>query len=50
MTTARHAGTDARTLLERAASILRTLDAENRLAPADRGKIDEVDEMLAALP
>jgi hypothetical protein len=49
MTTARHAGSAARALLERAASILRTLDAEARLAPVDRGKMDAVAEMLAAL-
>jgi len=34
---------------ERAASILRTLDAEHRLAPVHRGKIDAVTKMLAAL-
>jgi len=49
ITTARYAGSAARALLERAASILRTLDAEGRLAPADRGNIDAVAKMLAAL-
>jgi hypothetical protein len=48
--TALHAGCGARALLERAASILRTLDADGRLAPADRPKIDAIAELLASLP
>jgi len=47
---ARYTEGDARAPLERAASILGTLDADGRLAPADRGKIDAVARMLAALP
>jgi hypothetical protein len=47
--TALRSGSAARPLLERAASILRMLDAEGRLAPADRGKIAAVSEMLAAV-
>jgi hypothetical protein len=43
-----HAGSAARALLERAASILHTLDAEGHLAPVDRAKIDAVAKMLAA--
>jgi hypothetical protein len=31
-------------------ALLRTLDAEDRLAPVDRGKIDAIAEMFAALP
>jgi hypothetical protein len=49
MNLARYTDGTARALLERAASILRTLDAGGRLAPADRGKIDTVGRMLAAL-
>jgi hypothetical protein len=52
MTTARYAGyagNTERALLERAASILHTLDAEGRLEPADRGKIDAVARVLATL-
>jgi len=48
--TALHAGCGARALLERAASILQTLDADGRLAPADRPKIDAIAELLASLP
>ena len=50
MTAARYAGSEARALLERAASILRALDAEGRLPAVDRNQIDVVAEMLAALP
>jgi hypothetical protein len=49
MTTGRYAGGAARALLERAASILRTLDAGGRLASVDRRKIDAIDAMLSAL-
>jgi hypothetical protein len=44
-----YAGDTGRALLERAASILRTLDADRRLAPIDRGKLDTIVRMLAAI-
>lgn len=49
-TTAMYAGSAARARLERAAEILRTLDAEGRLAPAERSRMEVVARLLAALP